>query len=418
MIGRSIAPRDEGPECVIAGALAIRLREAREDLTRQWLDRINERVSLVPNRIFPSEELLDHVPLLIDGIASYVESPSAEISTDAPVVAKAMELGALRHQQGFDAYEILKEYEILGGILFTFFIRAVDTIEGPCERADLMACSARLFRAVTVIQQATMIDFLRLAGERIGERENRLRAFNQMVSHEIKNRIGAVLGASEILQEGAVTGPERKKMVGVIARNAREMAKTVESILELSQLEKDARQHRHVGLAQAVKEAARQVREAARHSNVAIRITDIPADIEVDASVVELCVTNYLSNAIKYSNRSRSGAFAEIGASVEVGASGAREVVLRVSDNGIGVPEEKRARLFERFFRAHEGITAVDGTGLGLSIVRDTAESHGGRTWAEFNDTGSVFVLALPLRRKGDPDLPDASDAQAPGLAR
>ncbi|MEO8577122.1 MAG: sensor histidine kinase [Gemmatimonadales bacterium] len=405
--------RDEGPECVIAGALAARLRESREDLTKQWLDRINDRVSLLPNQIFPSAELLDHVPLLIDGIASYVESPSAEISTDAPVVAKAMELGALRHRQGFDAYEILKEYEILGGILFTFFIRAVDTIEGPCERADLMACSARLFRALTVIQQATMTDFLRLAGERIGERENRLRAFNQMVSHEIKNRIGAVLGASGMLQETAVADDERDRMVDIIARNAREMAKTVENILELSQLEKDARQHRHVGLAQAVKEAARQVREAARHANVEIRITGVPADVEVDASVVELCVTNFLSNAIKYSNRSRAGAFAEIGASVEVGESGTREVVVRVTDNGIGVPAEKRERLFERFFRAHEENAAIEGTGLGLSIVRDTAESHGGRTWAEFNETGSVFVLALPLRRKGDPDLPAAESLAA-----
>lgn len=408
MIAHREEPSVELPDCVIAGALASRLRDAREDLTRQWLERINARVSLVPNKIFPSDELLDHVPLLIDGIASYVESPSAEISTDAPVVAKAMELGALRHQQGFDAYEILKEYEILGGILFTFFIRAVDTIEGPCERADLMACSARLFRAVTVIQQATMTDFLRLAGERIGERENRLRAFNQMLSHEIKNRIGAVLGASSMLQEAAVTDAGRDRMVEIIARNAREMAKTVESILELTQLEKDARQHRHVGLAQAVREAARQVREAARHASVEIRIREIPAEIEVDASVVELCVTNFLSNAIKYSDRTRPGSFAEIGAAVEVGESGTREIVVRVTDNGIGVPAEKRERLFERFFRAHDENTAIEGTGLGLSIVRDAAESHGGRTWAEFNDTGSVFVLALPLRRQEDPGLPAA----------
>jgi len=408
LIAHREEPSVELPDCVIAGALASRLRDAREDLTRQWLERINARVSLVPNKIFPSDELLDHVPLLIDGIASYVESPSAEISTDAPVVAKAMELGALRHQQGFDAYEILKEYEILGGILFTFFIRAVDTIEGPCERADLMACSARLFRAVTVIQQATMTDFLRLAGERIGERENRLRAFNQMLSHEIKNRIGAVLGASSMLQEAAVTDAGRDRMVEIIARNAREMAKTVESILELTQLEKDARQHRHVGLAQAVREAARQVREAARHASVEIRIREIPAEIEVDASVVELCVTNFLSNAIKYSDRTRPGSFAEIGAAVEVGESGTREIVVRVTDNGIGVPAEKRERLFERFFRAHDENTAIEGTGLGLSIVRDAAESHGGRTWAEFNDTGSVFVLALPLRRQEDPGLPAA----------
>lgn len=396
----------EVPDCAIARALAVRLRDAREDLTRQWLDRINQRVSISPEKIFPSEELLDHVPLLIDGIASYIEDPGSEISTDAPVVAKAMELGALRHKQGFDAYEILKEYEIFGGILFTFFIRAVDTIEGPCERADLMACSARLFRAVTIIQQATMTDFLRLAGEKIGERENRLRAFNQMVSHEIKNRIGAILGASAVLVEKGVSDVDRHKMTGIIARNAREMAGTVESILELSQVENDARQHRHVGLTQAVKEAVRQVREAARHADVEVRIKAIPPHIEVDASVVELCITNFLSNAIKYSDHAHAKAFVEISAAIEPGESSTPEIVVRVTDNGIGVPLEKRDRLFERFFRAHDDNTGIEGTGLGLSIVRDTAQSHGGRAWAEFGETGSVFALALPLRRERDPDLP------------
>ena len=396
------------PECAIAGVLATRLRDAREDLTRQWLDRINERVALVANKIFPSDELLDHVPLLIDGIAAYVESVDAELVGDAPVVAKAMELGALRHQQGFDAYEILKEYEIFGGLLFTFFIRAMETIEEPCGKAELMACAARLFRAVTIIQQATMTDFLRLAGEKIGERENRLRAFNQMASHEMKNRIGAIMGASSLLEESPnLSATEHDKMIGIIARNAKEMSKTVESILELTQFEKDARQHRHVGLAQAVKEAVRQVREAARRAKVQIRIRDIPADIEVDAAVVEVCITNYLSNAIKYADPAERQSFAEITAAIETGEAGEKEVVVRVTDNGIGVPVEKRERLFERFYRAHAEISDIEGTGLGLSIVRATAESHGGRTWAEFNDKGSVFALALPLRRqqeRGDAD--------------
>ena len=269
-----------------------------------------------------------------------------------------------------------------------------------------MACAARLFKAVTIIQQATMTDFLRLAGEKISERENRLRAFNQMVSHEIKNRIGAILGASAVVEENAVSDADRDKMIGIIARNAREMAGTVESILELSKIENDARQHRHVGLTQAVNEAVRQVREAARHAGVDVRIKDIPADIEVDASVVELCITNFLSNAIKYSDHRHHDSFVEISAAIEPGQSGTPEIVVRVTDNGIGVPSEKRDRLFERFFRAHDENSGFEGTGLGLSIVRDTAQSHGGRAWAEFGQAGSVFALALPLRREKDPDLP------------
>ena len=92
---------------------------------------------------------------------------------------------------------------------------------------------------------------------------------------------------------------------------------------------------------------------------------------------------------------------AVITASREQGPKDVPEIVVRVRDNGLGVPVEKRDRLFERFYRAHETITEVEGTGLGLSIVRETARSQGGRTWADFPDVGSEFAFSLPDRRTG-----------------
>ena len=115
--------------CPLAPALAQRIREAREELTRRWLERISARVSLDPNRVFPTEDLLDHVPLLIDGIAAYLADATQGVQADAAVVAKAMELGALRHAQGFDEYQLLKEYELLGGVLFAFLVREVDDFD-------------------------------------------------------------------------------------------------------------------------------------------------------------------------------------------------------------------------------------------------------------------------------------------------
>jgi signal transduction histidine kinase len=385
----------------MAGALAIRLRTSKRQLTNMWLERIATRVAIEPNRVFPTDELLDHVPLLIDGIADYVEDPAAEISIDTAVVAKAMELGALRHQQGFDAYEILKEYEILGGILFHFFATEAEAIEQPCGRRELMTCGSRLFRAVTIIQQATMTHFLLLADQRIGEREGRLRAFNRVLSHEIKNRIGAIIGASVIL-EGDEATPEatRATMLAMIGRNARDMRATVDNVLVMSQMEKNTRQHRHVRLPEAAKEAARQVREAAQVAGVNVRIDPATADVEVNASIVELCIANYLSNAIKYADPSKGERFAEISGVVEQNESGESEVIIRVRDNGLGVPPEKRQRLFEEFFRAHERVIEAEGTGLGLSIVREAAHSQGGRAWVEHLEDGSIFALALPVRRK------------------
>ena len=75
-----------------------------------------------------------------------------------------------------------------------------------------------------------------------------------------------------------------------------------------------------------------------------------------------------------------------------------------VRDNGLGVPQQMRQKVFTRFNRIHDKtITGVEGSGLGLSIVRETAEALGGRAWAEFPATGeTVFAFSLPSRRQED----------------
>ena len=387
--------------CPLAPALAARMRASRRELVAHWLERIVERVSIDRNRVFPTDKLLDHVPILIDGIADYLENPAAEVSADTPVVAKAMELGALRHSQGFDAYEILKEYEILGGILFNYLAQAADEMAEPCAKSELLVCGHRLFRAVAVIQQATTMHFLRLADERVAEREERLRAFNRSISHEIKNRIGTALGATESLQSLGDQSPgQRLKFEDMIGRSLRSMRGTVENLLALSRLDVTTTQHRHVRLPNAIQEAKRQVRETAEAAGLTIRVDEGLPDVEVNAAAVELCLTNYLTNAIKYADSGKVDRYAEVGAVIETGAGGKEEVVIRVRDNGHGVPPAARKQLFQRFFRAHvKTITGAEGTGLGLSIVRDTAQSLGGRAWAEFPDEsegGSVFAFSLP----------------------
>jgi signal transduction histidine kinase len=392
-------------DCPLAVALGERLRDSRQELATRWLERIADRVAIEPNKIFPTDELLDHVPMLIEGIANYLQDPGSEVGADTPVVAKAMELGALRHAQGFDVYQILKEYEILGGILFAFLAKAADEIPEPCEKSELLFCGQRLFKAVTLIQQATTMHYLRLADGRVAEREERLRAFNRSVSHEIKNQIGTVLGASDTLLEIPNIEPDRlKQFIGIIAKNARMMRHTIENLVALSRTETDARQHRHVLLPDAAREAARQVRETSEEAGVQIRHGELPA-IEVNAAAVELCLINYLSNAIKYADPKQAERFVEITGAIEPAPTGGREIVIRVRDNGIGVSLEGRDQLFHRFFRARDlTVAPSEGTGLGLSIVSETVQSLGGRAWAEFPERGSIFAFSLPFRREDTVD--------------
>ncbi|MGI9182039.1 MAG: ATP-binding protein [Longimicrobiaceae bacterium] len=394
--------------CRLAAALADRLRQAREDLTRRWLDRIAARVAIDPNRIFPTDDLLDHVPLLIDGIADYLADPAVEISAEAPVIGKAIELGELRFSLGFAAHEILKEYEILGGVLFAFLVRTVDEIEEPCSRAELLACAHRLFRAISVIQQVTTTHYLRMVDERVREREERLRGFNRMVSHELKNHIGAVLGAAQLLGEEwiAENAEQREKFTRIIADNAEGMQAVLENLITLSRTDTELRRQRNVLLPEATAEAARQLREAAGVQGVEIRLAPDLPPIEVNAAAVELCLVNYLSNAIKYSDPAKPEKWVEVRGYLAGGEKGDEgcELIVEVRDNGIGIPEEARGKLFQRFFRAHEGtVTGVEGTGLGLSIVRETMEAIGGRAWVDFDvEEGASFAIALPCRRRRD----------------
>jgi signal transduction histidine kinase len=390
--------------CTLARVLAERMRENRDDLTRRWLDRIGARVRLDPNRIFPTDALLDHVPLLIHGIADYIENPGNAILSDIPVVAKAMELGELRFAQGFDEYELLKEYEIFGGILFSFLSRIADDIEEPCSRGELLACAHRLFLAVALIQQATLTHYLSLVKERLNEREQRLRAFNRALGHELRNLIGAIGGAAEILQLDGTSKEQQERMVSMIVRNTETMKASLENLVELSRMGEDARRSRHVALPQAAAEVARQLREAARARGVEIRLAaDLPS-VDVSAAAFELCLSNLIANAIKYSDPAKDKRWVEVRARVNSPDDGADpQTVVEVRDNGLGVPEAKRSRLFERFYRAHEDTLGdIDGTGLGLSIVKETVASMGGKAWAEFMEDGTAFCFSIPTRRESD----------------
>src|SRR5262245_1822167 len=325
---------DTTTDCPLAVTIATRLRAQREALTSRWLVRIADRVALTPNRIFPTDDLIDHMPLLLLGVADYIEDPARPVLADTPVIAKAMELGALRYSQGFDEHQLLKEYEILGGILFQFLADVTEELDEECSRTELITCARRVFQAIAVIQQATATQFLMLARTQIAEREERLRTFNRALTHELRNRIGAALGAAQIMEMAEIDGGERHRLNDVVLRNIESMRVVLDNLLVLTGVKLDARQQRHVRLPEAAQEAARQVRAAANARAVKIRIDpELPA-VEVSAAAVELCLTNLLANAIKYSHDVADERWVEIRGRVAPSDDSPEEVIVEVIDNG------------------------------------------------------------------------------------
>jgi len=104
---------------------------------------------------------------------------------------------------------------------------------------------------------------------------------------------------------------------------------------------------------------------------------------------------NLIGNAVKYSQR---GGEIRVNLSEEDG-----QVILRVADNGPGIPANEHKRIFEKFYRANNVDEGVEGTGLGLAIVKTVVDNHGGRIWVESKPKqGSVFTVVLPVAGLAD----------------
>src|SRR5581483_803062 len=140
-------------------------------------------------------------------------------------------------------------------------------------------------------------------------------------------------------------------------------------------LEEDLRQQRNIQLGEAVAEVRRRLREFATERGVSMDVEEPLPKVEVNAAAVELCLTNYISNAVKYSDPGKPQRWvrveAELRAAPDDGGDGRAdgrdghgdgrgdgrgELVVRVRDNGLGIPDNARDKLFQRFFRAHTGI--------------------------------------------------------------
>jgi len=375
--------------------LAALLRTGRDDITVRWLERIASRVALKKHLVFPSETLIDEVPLLIEGIAQHLEEEADEISTMTPVMMKARELGRLRFHQAINARQLLWEFELLGAIMLEYLdekTTGLDQLPGTFVR--------RLHRALATVQRNTIEEYLALAEAHTSEREERLRSFSRALSHELRNEVGAVLGAARMLREKFVITDEneRETFIAMVINNAEQMERLVANLLQLSAVDNDTRRHRHVLLRHSVEEVIRRLRHFADAKGIRIDVADDLPAIEVNSAVVDLALTNLVANAVKYSNPAQT----EKKVRVQALVSSPAVVTIEVVDNGLGVSEEDRPFLFERFYRSptHSG---VEGSGLGLSIVRESVERIGGRVWADFPDTGeTVFAFTVPARRAAD----------------
>ena len=223
--------------------------------------------------------------------------------------------------------------------------------------------------------------------------EQMRREFSANVSHELKTPLTAISGYAEVIQTGMAQSTEDvKNFAGRITAEASRLLGLIDDIIRLSSLDEHHEMPKdEADLLALCSSVAEGLATAAQKRQVTISVTGESFSVLTVPSLLRELVANLVDNAVKYNKEGGSVAI-----SVEKQDN---KAILRVTDTGIGIPQEAWARVFERFYRVDKSRSKqTGGTGLGLSIVKHIAEQLGGVVRLESTlGKGSTFIVELPL---------------------
>lgn len=258
--------------------------------------------------------------------------------------------------------------------------------------------------------------FIGLALQDVSELVRLNRARRDMVaniSHELRTPIANIRLIIESLFHDQ-DRPKRKQSTSAlraIGRETESLIWLVQELLDLSMIESGQAILRlfEQPLSQLVEAGIERLEDQSAAKQIVI-VNETPPlmQVLVDADHIQRVLINLMHNAIKWSP---PGEFIRVRAREQ-----GDEVVVSVLDNGPGVPEPHRERIFERFYQVDPARSGKEGTGLGLAICRHVVEAHGGRIWVESNPdrsdgAGGCFCFTLPLAEPltelPEPDSPD-----------
>lgn len=235
--------------------------------------------------------------------------------------------------------------------------------------------------------------------DRLQTTENARRRFVSDASHELKTPLAGIrLLTDSILQTENMDAETVHEFVGDIGQEAERLSRITEDLLRLTRLDSGALEEgAAVAVAPVLERVQRMLRMVAEEKGVTLRYqADADAVVMATEDDIHQILYNIMENGIKYS---ASGGFVHTDVTVE-----GQAVVIRVEDNGVGIPDEDLGHVFERFYRVDKARSrAVGGTGLGLSIVHDTVLRREGTIEARHREggPGTVFIVRLPLAEGG-----------------
>jgi two-component system CheB/CheR fusion protein len=258
---------------------------------------------------------------------------------------------------------------------------------------------------------------LKRAEQRVHEAVQRRDQFLAMLSHELRNPLGAIVTATALLAKRAKNDGDEMRLVSIVDRQSQQMSHLLDDLLEASRVTQNKIELRRqvLDLGAVVREAAEAARGMTESRGVTLE-ADIAAEpiwVDGDASRLQQLQMNMLSNAAKYTPR---------GGHIRLSAGRDGDyAVIRVKDDGVGIPPDMLDAVFDLFVQSHSTLDRADGgLGLGLTLVRSLVQMHGGTVVANSDGPGkgSEFVVRLPIAKAPEEDVAPSRGIAWPTDAR
>ena len=259
----------------------------------------------------------------------------------------------------------------------------------------------------------TLIDItpVKRAQEQLAEAVQRRDEFLAMLSHELRNPLGAILNATHVMERLPVEDSTLRDTCEVVQRQGRQMSRLLDDLLDVSRVTQNKIElHMEpTDLQSIVENAVDSARPLIDGGQLKFfdRLSGQPMIVTGDAARLQQAVSNLLANAAKYTP---AGGEVSLDAHTENG-----EVVLTVQDTGVGIPPDKLGTIFDLFVQSDHTLHRSDGgMGIGLTLVRSIIEMHGGRVTVHSDGEGQgcTFEVRLP-RFEADTDTdPTVFDAE------
>ena len=221
--------------------------------------------------------------------------------------------------------------------------------------------------------------------------ERNRKEFTANVSHELKTPLQSIMGSAELLENGLVKADDVPKFIGRIRSEAARLVTLIEDIIRLSQLDESTDfPLEDADIYEIAKDEAEMLSLTAQKRNVTISVKGKSTVIHAPKQLLHEIIYNLCDNAIKYNKE---------GGSVEVSVEESdNNVMLSVSDTGIGIPLDNQSRVFERFYRVDKSHSKeTGGTGLGLSIVKHAVQYLNGKISLE-STVGKGTKISVAFR--------------------